>query len=315
MERIKADDLLYLLVLARSGRLSAAAHRMGVEHTTVSRRVTALEKSVGRRLIERARHGWVLTDDGEALVEHAEKIESVLHDVDQVAVSPRSLSLGGTVRVAATDGIGSTLVAEALVDLRCAHPRLEVELTTATRRFDVTSKDYDVAITLQRLPSHRLAVIALTNYSLGLFATRSYLETHPAILRREDLADHALAWYIDSLLDIPELDVFDSSVLPHRRVLRSSNIFAQLSFVTAGGGIGLLPWYLVSRYPQLERVLADEVAVELTFWLVARKQSLSLARVQAAVEYLKRYFAAVQGQLLFPDSAAAPEARPGGTGR
>lgn len=302
MSRVRADDLLYLLVLARTGRLSDAAQRLGVEHTTVSRRVAALEKSLGRRLVDRTPQGWLLTDDGEELVTHAEKIESALHGVDQIAVSPRSLSLGGTVRIAATDGIGSTVVAEALVELRRAHPRLEIELTTATRRFDVTSKDYDVAITLQRLPSHRLAVRKLSDYSLGLFATRSYLETHPVVRRPEDLAEHALAWYIDSLLDIPELDVFDSNVFPHRRVLRSSNIFAQLSFVRAGGGIGLLPWYLVSDYGQLQRVLSDQVSVRLTFWLVARKQSLGLARVQAAVDCLTRYAATIQDRLLFPDA-------------
>ncbi len=299
MSRIRADDLLYLLVLARSGRLSDAAQRLGVEHTTVSRRVAALERSVGRRLVDRTSQGWLLTDDGEALVIHAEKIESALHDVDELAVSPRSLSLGGTLRIAATDGIGSTVAAEALVELRRKHPRLEIELTTATRRFDVTSKDYDVAITLQRLPSQRLAVIRLTDYSLGLFATRSYLANHPPIRCREDLADHSLAWYIDSLLDIPELDVFDSNVLPQRRVLRSSNIFAQLSFVTAGGGVGLLPWYLVAQNGQLERVLPDDVSVRLTFWLVARKQSLSLARVQAAVNCLTSYFLSIQDRLLF----------------
>ncbi len=299
LSHIRADDLLYLLVLARSGRLSDAAQRLGVEHTTVSRRVAALERSVGRRLVDRTSQGWLLTDDGEAMVVHAEKIESALHDVDQLTVSPRSLSLGGTLRIAATDGIGSTVTAEALVELRREHPRLEIELTTATRRFDVTSKDYDVAITLQRLPSQRLAVIRLTDYSLGLFATRDYLENHPAIRCREDLADHALAWYIDSLLDIPELDVFDSNVLPQRRVLRSSNIFAQLSFVTAGGGIGLLPWYLVAQNQQLERVLPDDVSVRLTFWLVARKQSLGLARVQAAVNCLRHYFLSIQDRLLF----------------
>jgi DNA-binding transcriptional LysR family regulator len=303
MSRVRADDLLHLLVLARTGRLSDAAQRLGVEHTTVARRVAALEKSVGRRLVDRTPQGWLLTDDGEEVVAHAEKIESALHDVDQVAVSPRTLSLGGTVRIAATDGIGSTMAAEALVELRRAHPRLEIELTTATRRFDITSKDYDVAITLQRLPSHRLAVRRLTDYSLGLFATRSYIETHPEVRSREDLAGHSLAWYIDSLLDIPELDVFDSNVLPQRRVLRSSNIFAQLSFVRAGGGIGLLPWYLVAEYPEIQRVLPDDVSVRLTFWLVARKQSLGLARVQAAVDYLTRYFAAVQDRLLFSESA------------
>jgi DNA-binding transcriptional LysR family regulator len=299
MSRVRADDLLYLLALARAGRLADAAQRLGVEHTTVSRRVAALEKSLGRRLVDRTSQGWLLTDDGEELIVHAEKIESALHGVDQLAVSPRSLSLGGTLRIASTDGLGSTVVAEALVELRRKHPRLEIELTTATRRFDVTSKDYDVAITLQRLPSQRLAVMRLTDYSLGLYATHRYLESHPEVRRREDLADHALAWYVDSLLDIPELDVFDTSVIPQRRVLRSSNIFAQLSFVTAGGGIGLLPRYLTWQIPQLERVLPDEVSVQLTFWVVARKQSLGLARVQAAVDCLTKYVASMPERFRF----------------
>jgi DNA-binding transcriptional LysR family regulator len=299
MSRIRADDLLYLLAVGRTGRVSDAAQRLGVEHSTVSRRVSALERALGRRLVDRTSRGWVLTDDGEALMAHAEKVETAMHEASQLAVSPRSLSLGGTVRIASTDGIGSTVVAEAMVELRRAHPRLEIELTTAMRRFDVTSKDYDVAITVQRMQSQRLAVMRLTDYSLGLYATPGYLETHPVVRQREDLAEHSLAWYIDSLLDIPELDVFDASVVPHRRVLRSSNIFAQLSFVTAGGGIGLLPRYLAWSHPELERVLPDEVSVRLTFWLVARRQSLGLARVQAAVETLRSYVGRAQDRFLF----------------
>ncbi|MFC5996999.1 LysR family transcriptional regulator [Pseudonocardia hispaniensis] len=299
MSRVRADDLLYLLALARTGHMGDAAQRLGVEHTTVSRRVAALEKAIGRRLVDRTTRGWLLTDDGEQLIPHAERIESALHGVDQLAVSPRSLSLGGTVRIASTDGIGSTVVAEALVELRRAHPRLEIELTTAMRRFDITSKDYDVAITVQRLPSQRLEVRPLTDYSLGLYATRGYLETHPPVRNREDLENHALAWYIDSLLDIPELDVFDASVISRRRALRSSNIFGQLSFVTAGGGIGLLPKYLAIQRPELQRVLADEVSVRLTFWLVTRKQSLALARVQAAVQCLTTYVASTQDRFLY----------------
>jgi molybdate transport repressor ModE-like protein len=298
MSNVRADDLLHLLELARSGRMVDAAQRLGVEHSTVSRRITALEKAIGRRLVDRTSGGWTLTDDGEALIAHAESIESALHSAAQLAAGQYGRSLSGTVRIAATDGLGSTVVAEALVELRRAHPALEIELTTATRKFDVTSKDYDVAITLQQLQSRRLAVRRLTDYALGLYATRRYLETHPPVRRREDLADHALAWYVESLLDVPELDVFESDVIPRRPVLRSSNIFAQLSFVTAHGGIGLLPRYLVVDRPDLEPVLPDEVSVRLTFWLVARKDSLSLARVQAAVECLTTHVASLQHRLL-----------------
>lgn len=297
MSNVRADDLLHLLELARSGRMVDAAQRLGVEHSTVSRRITALEKAIGRRLVDRTSAGWTLTDDGQALITHAESIESALHGATQLAAGRHGRGLSGTVRIAATDGLGSTVVAEALVELRRAHPLLEIELTTATRRFDVTSKDYDVAITLQQLQSRRLAVRRLTDYVLGLYATRRYLETHSPVRHREDLADHALAWYVESLLDVPELDVFES-VIPRRPVLRSSNIFAQLSFVTAHGGIGLLPRYLVVDRSDLVPVLPDEVSVRLTFWLVARKESLSLARVQAAVECLTAHVAGVQHRLL-----------------
>lgn len=298
MSNVRADDLLHLLELARAGRMVDAAQRLGVEHSTVSRRITALEKAIGRRLVDRTSGGWTLTDDGEALITHAESIESALHSAAQVAAGQHGRSLSGTVRIAATDGLGSTVVAEALVELRRAHPLLEIELTTATRKFDVTSKDYDVAITLQQLQSRRLAVRRLTDYVLGLYATRHYLETHPPVRRREDLAGHALAWYVESLLDVPELDVFETDVIRQRPVLRSSNIFAQLSFVTAHGGIGLLPRYLVVDRSDLVPVLPDDVSVRLSFWLVARKESLSLARVQAAVECLTTHVASLQHRLL-----------------
>jgi DNA-binding transcriptional LysR family regulator len=299
MTNARADDLLYLLELARAGRLVQAAHRLGVEHTTVSRRIAALESAVGRRLVHRTANRWLLTDDGEQLLAHAETIESTMHAVSEHAVNRRSTSLGGTVRVAATDGIGGTLVAQALVALRRRHPRLEIELTTATRRFDVTYKDYDVAITLQRFRSRRFLVRHLTNYRLDLYATQRYLENHPRITRREDLAEHTFAWYVESLLEVPELDIFEEHVAA-RPVLRSSNIFAQLGFVLAGGGIGLLPRFLTMDRPELEPVLPNEVSVQRTMWLVVRKESLNLARVHATVDQLTAHITAARDRLTGP---------------
>jgi DNA-binding transcriptional LysR family regulator len=299
MTEVRADDMLYLLELARTGRLVHAAHRLGVEHTTVSRRIAALESAVGRRLVHRTASRWLLTDDGEQLLTHAEMIESAMHAVSELTVNRHSTSLGGTVRVAATDGIGSTLVAQALVTLQSRHPQLEIELTTATRRFDVTYKDYDVAITLQRFRSRRFLVRHLTDYRLELYAAKSYLEKYPLITQVEDLAGHTFAWYVESLLEVPELDIFEEHVAA-RPVLRSSNIFAQLGFVLAGGGIGLLPRFLLMDRPELEPVLPNEVSVLRTMWLVVRKESLNLARVHATVEQLTSHVTAMQDRLTGP---------------
>lgn len=297
MADLRADDLLYLLELARTGHLVGAGNRLGVEHTTVSRRIAALEKAIGRRLVHRVANRWLLTDDGEQLLAHAETVESVLHKVAELRGNRRGSSLGGTVRVAAMDGFGCTVVAQALAELQRAHPQLEIELTTATRRFDVTYKDYDVTITLQQLDSRRFVVRHLTDYMLELYATRPYLETHAPITGPDDLADHTFAWYVESLLDVPELDVFEERVVARRPILRSSNIFAQLGFVLAGSGIGLLPRFLAMDQPKLVPVLPERVSVRRTMWLVVRRESINLARVQATIKHLTTRVAALREEL------------------
>lgn len=299
MVDLHADDLIYLLELVRTGRLVDAARRLGVEHTTVSRRVNALEKAVGRHLVHKTARGWRLTDDGEGLLVHAEAIESAVHAVEQIGVGARS-SLGGTVRVAAPDGIGASVIPDAVVGLRLAHPQLEVEVTTATRRFDITSRDYDVAITMERARSRRLAVQHFTDYLMGLYATHEYLATHPPVQRRDDLAAHQLVWYVESLLEVAELDIFESHVVPARPVLRSSNIFAQLRFVTSHGGIGFLPRFLVMDRDDLVPVLPDEVSARRTMYLIARRDSLALARVAATIDALLVHVRTVQDQLGVP---------------
>lgn len=307
MSKVRADDLLFLLELARTGRLVDAANRLGVEHTTVSRRIGALEKAVGRRLVHRAANRWLLTDDGERLLTQAETVESAMHEAAELRVSGRGGSLGGTVRAAAPDGFGCTVVAQALAELQQAHPRLEIELTTATRRFDVTYKDYDLSITLQQLTSRRLFVQHLTDYMMELYATSHYLEEHAPITGRDDLASHTFVWYVESLLGVPELDVFEDYVVARRPILRSPNIYAQLSFVLANAGIGLLPRFLAREHPELIPVLPERVSVRQTMWLVVRRESMNLARVQAAIKHLKARVATLQHELTGTLSSAKTE--------
>lgn len=296
---IRAEDLLHLLELARAGRAVEAARRLGVRHTTVARRIEALEKATGRRLVDRTPRGWLLTDEGEKLIKYAETIEATLHMVAELDTGVSARGVGGTVRIAAQDGVGATIIADAIIELRQTHPRLEVELTTATRRFDMTSRDYDVAVSLQRPPTGQFAIRRLTDYRLYLYATPEYLETHPPVRRKEDLADHAIAWYIESLLDLPELESFESNVFPKRPALRSSNIFAQLRFVKSHGAIGLLPQYLVEDDPApFTRVLPDDITVVRTFWLVTRKESLNSGRVKAVVDVLTHHMADSQRRFM-----------------
>lgn len=120
--KLRADDLRYLLAVSRTGRLVTAADALGVDHTTVSRRIAALEKSLGLRLIERGAEGWTLTDIGRAVSESARVIEEAIDRVVDTVTGQDSPSLHGTVRVSAPDGFGTVFATPALVRVRRRHP-------------------------------------------------------------------------------------------------------------------------------------------------------------------------------------------------
>lgn len=164
-----ADDLRYFLEVARRQRLVAAGHALGVDHTTVGRRVSRLERSYGHRLFDRSASGWTLTEAGAELLPHAESVEAALARARETGVQS-SEGASGTVRVATPDGFGAFLLTPGLGPLRERHPELTVELVTATRTIALGVRDFDIAVTLEE-PSPRFSHRKLTDYVLRLYAT------------------------------------------------------------------------------------------------------------------------------------------------
>ena len=144
--QVRADDFRYLSAIARTGTRRAAALDLGVDHTTVSRRIQALEKVLKVRLIERGSSGWELTEVGRAVAHRGSAIEDSVQQAVDAVVGDTASSLRGTVRVTAPDGFGSLVVAPALAKLRMQHPSLSVELLTATRQLNLLQSGFDVAI-------------------------------------------------------------------------------------------------------------------------------------------------------------------------
>ncbi|MER7690447.1 LysR family transcriptional regulator [Streptomyces sp. NPDC097610] len=271
--KLRADDLRYLLAVARTGRLVAAADALGVDHTTVSRRVAALEKSVGVRLIERGTEGWALTDIGRAVSENADAIEEALNRVVDTVAGQDSPSLHGTVRVTAPDGFGTVFATPALVRVRRRHPRLHVELITATRQLALRPSGFDLALVIGVPSSSRLVTEHLTDYTLGLYASDDYLTRHGRPETVAELREHALIFYIESMLQVGDLDIEHHlpGVTP---AFSSTNVCAQLEATHQGAGIGVLPAFLAQR-AQLRRLLADEIDIRLPITLAVRREAVT----------------------------------------
>lgn len=278
--RIKSDDLRFLLAVARSGRRRSAASDLGVDHTTVSRRVTALEKALGVRLLLRSADGWELTDVGRAVAEKARIIEDAVQETADVVSGVAASPLRGTIRVTAPDGFGPIFVAPALAKLRMHHPQLVVELITATRQLNLQPAGFDIAVAVGTPNSSRLVSEQICDYSQGLYASDDYLGNYGEPTTIEELTAHPLIFFVDSLLQVGDLDL--QRHLPGVSAkFMSTNIFAHVSATRAGGGIGLLPAFMAGQHPDLRRVMADIVDVRLTFTLAARRESLTNPAVQA----------------------------------
>lgn len=279
------EALRYFLGLSRYGRLTVAAERLQVEHTTIRRRIAALEQQLGQRLFDKTTRGWTLTPAGMRLLPYAERIESEA-DAARAAVADDGHSPRGTVRIVATDGFGGSVIAPGLGRLRQAHPGLQVELVTTSHLLDYRVGEFDLAVTIHRPERPGFHSTPLCDYELRLYGSPEYLAAHPRIRTRADLADHDLVWFVASLLDLPELQSAEDIAAEASVVFRTTNLFAQVEAAAGGVGLGLVPCFLAHRDPRLRPVLHDEVYARRRFWLIAPNRLLRTERIAIMTEHL-----------------------------
>jgi len=294
-KRASADDLLILLAVGRSGRFVSAADELGLNHTTISRRIAALEESVGGRLLVRSAAGWELTDLGREALAAAETVESAMRSL----AGPRGdRSLEGVVRMSATDGFSAYIAAPAAAAVRRRHPLVSVEIVAATRRVTQQRSGLDVEVVVGEPQVHRAEATRLGDYCLGLYGSREYLAAHGAPTTRAGLADHALVYFIDSMLQVDDLDLARTFAPAMRESVTSTNVFVHVEATRAAAGLGLLPCFMADRHDDLIRVLPDDVALLLSYWLVARAETLRRPEVAALVDAIRARMDDQRGVLL-----------------
>jgi DNA-binding transcriptional LysR family regulator len=294
------DNLRFFLELARSGTLVGAARRLEVDHTTVARRIQALEKQVGSALFSRAADGHRLTEAGRRLQPQGEAMVSAFQAVENAAPSSHE-GLSGLVRIGATEGFGTMVLAPQLALFAKQHPRLVIDLLAMPRLFHLSRREADIVISLERPARGPVVVTKLTDYALYLYASKAYLAERKPITTREDLRGHTFVSYVDDLLFSKELQYLDELYRPDAFALRSTSILAQHQAAAAGAGIAVLPAFIAARDPALRRVLPRHASFTRTFWMSVPAETRHLARMQAAWDFLRQTVEA-QRALLLPEA-------------
>ncbi|KUM29855.1 hypothetical protein AQ436_09430 [Arthrobacter sp. EpRS66] len=277
------ESLIALLTVARLGRYTAAAAVLGVNHSTISRRIDALQKAMGGHLLTHTPNGWELTDLGRRAMASAEAIEQAVAAISTEDDSP---TLAGHVRLAAPDAFSAHLAAPTLAKLQAKHPQLVFEIVSETTRARQTRTGMDLEIVIGQPNVRKAASTKLMDYELRLYATAEYLEAHGTPQQLSDLAGHRLNYYIDTALTVDKLDEATSHLPPMHRAISSTSIAVQYAATMNHAGLGLLPVFLSKHYPNLIPVLHDQFSYLSEYWLVGREEALRSKAVQATVRAL-----------------------------
>jgi DNA-binding transcriptional LysR family regulator len=255
-----------------------------IDYSTLSRRIASLEASLGAQLFDRRTSGSSLTDAGQRLLEMAEQMDQLATSAAQ-SIGAATLQATGAVRIGTPDGFGTTFLAPRLGELSNRHPDLAIELVAMPREYNLSRREADIAISVTQPSEGRLHGRKLTDYELGLYASRDYLASHPAITSIDDVPSHRFISYIDDLIFSPGLE-YTHFVSPDLRpAIKSSNLIAQLNSTVAGVGLCVLPCFIASREPQLVRVLPSFKLIR-AFWLLLHSDLRNIARVRVTADFI-----------------------------
>ncbi|MEQ5803015.1 LysR family transcriptional regulator [Halomonas sp. H10-9-1] len=285
-------DIQIFLEVARSQRLTDAARRLGLDHSTLSRRTRRFEQKLNTQLFERSTHGYHLTEAGQQLLAHAEEMARHAFEAGE-SLTDKNHQISGQIRLGVTEGLGTWVIAPLLSAFCERHPGVTLELLALPRVVNLSRHEADLAITLERPVSPGLVISRLCDYRLRLYGSQGYLARHGVPQRLSELGRHRLIGYVDDLIFSEELSylapLLDPAVVgqPPHFPLRSTSVTTQHAAALHNIGLAVLPCFMASTSPTLFKVLEDAIAVDRQFWITARQEQRQLARVRLLWDFLR----------------------------
>ncbi len=268
------DDMRYFLALARTHRLSTAGDELGVKHTTVARRLKALETALGTRLFERLPDGYAMTRAGENLYQKALLMEEQAQAVDRQVFGLDAQLQGGLTLTAAHD-VFDRLVIPHLHRFKQAYPGIDLQLLSSTGLADLSTRQADIALRLTPKPPDYLVGRKVLPLGIGLYASENYLG-----------ANHARA----SLVlwnDETEFPAWAQQHFADAEVsIRANDVTTLLACMRAHMGVSMLPCYIGDRADDLRRLDLELAASSWGVWVLSHVDLRATARVRVCREFL-----------------------------
>ena len=278
------DNLRFFLAVARKSSIRGASNALGVNASTVSRRIDTFEKKLGVRLFERLPTGYVLTVAGEEMVSSAERIEEEVSIVDRRVIG-RDTQLSGTLRVTMPTALATHLLMPDFTEFGRRYPGIKLELAVSSEEFNLSKREADVAIRITDNPPDYLVGHQATEISKAIYASDDYLKHHDPKKNPELL--NWIGW--ENNHPQPQWvkeNGFSKTPIHHQ----TDDLLVQLEAGKSGMGIVLLPCFLGDSTPNLQRISPYTSDFCGDIWILTHKDLRSTARVRTFMEFMHKAF-------------------------
>jgi DNA-binding transcriptional LysR family regulator len=291
------DDLRVFLAVARAGSLTAASASLGLVHTTVSRRISNLERRIGARLLARHSRGMQLTQRGRDLALKLGAMEASAAEVEGHLFGSGDTSMAGVARVAATDGLASYWLVPQLIAFHRAYPAIRVEIATVNSWGELAAEESDIALRYARPISGAAVSRKVGRTHFGLYAAQTYLDAYDTPRTLSDLARHTLIENVNFRTNAA-LSAWQQALSGARTTLSANSAATVLASVRAGSGIALLPTFFEAHAPDL--IMLD-IPLRLTsdMWLLSHAKTNKTPRIRALLTYIAERFARDRARWFF----------------
>jgi len=281
------NDFRYFLAVAQVGTFAGAARELGVEHTTVARRLTALETALGTRLIIRGPDGLTLTTAGRDVVPLAEEIAARVQAIERRA-SGEDSRVEGTVRVSVSEALSGYLVRKS-APLRDRHPGLRVEMLVGNHASDLLRGEADLAIRALPLTEPDLVARKLVSAGWSMYASADYVARRGMPADLETLSGHDVIAFDDSMAQTPGGVWLAAHAKACNVAMRGNSVVAVLNAAICSMGVAVIPCFLGEPEPQLRR-LTPRVLGARDIHLVVHPDMARVARVRAVMDFVVELF-------------------------
>ena len=268
------DDLRFFLALCREGSATGAGRALEVNHTTVARRIRALEDNLGTRLFDHSRNGYEMTQAAEDMYDHARRMEEITQAIDR-DVFGQDTELKGPLKITLSHDVAERLLVPRLREFHDAYPCIDLDILTTTGLVDLAAREADIALRLTAKPPDYLIGREVLPMRHGVYGSPSYLKA---------LDGQAKVILFRGNEEQPE---WVRQHFPDAEVAMRVDDVGTMSLAVANGmGLARMPCYVGDTEPSIRRLDLELTSSTWGIWILSHVDLRSTARVRVAREFL-----------------------------